>query len=131
MSRPSNVDILRCLYERLNTPALTALCSVSNHLPQDTPLPALRFRVDSSDEFDTKTSFGYRQEIVIDVWTSYRGDKTLFAIIDVVDELLHNVPLTLQTGASVLLQHGQQSSGVEPDGVTHHTVLRYTHLTSS
>jgi len=130
MTSPSHAEITKVAWERLSQDApLSALVGgrVFNHLPQDEPLPAVRVRWETSDEWDTKDSAGFSGALVVDTWTDHRGDKQAQTIADRVDALLHLAPFTgMTSGQSLLLRHDFHGSFTEPDGLTHHTVQRFT-----
>lgn len=132
---PSHAEITKLLYARLsgNAPLMALVGNrIFNHLPQDAPTPCLRFRWNQAGEWDTKDSDGHEGFCVIDVWTDYRGDKESQVIGDAVEALLHNHPLTgMTSGQSLLLRHDFSDSFTEPDGLTHHMMLRFRAIFTS
>lgn len=140
---PSRASILKAVFKRLDGDAtLKAACpSIYNHIPQDESLPCIRVRWDSSTEWDTKDSAGFEGSIIVDIWTDHRGDKQALEISDRVTYLLHNQPLTGLTyfippngegnAQSLILRHALFDEFTEPDGLTHHTVLRFNHIATT
>lgn len=132
---PSHAEITRLLFLRLsgNAPLMAKLGNrIYNHVPQDDPLPAMRFRWEQAGEWDTKDSAGHDGFCVIDIWTDHRGDKQSQEIADDVETLLHLEPFTgMVSGQSLLLRHDFSDSFVEPDGLTHHTMLRFRHIATT
>lgn len=104
---------------------------ISNHILQDKKLPNLRFAWQQASEFDTKDSAGHDGWYMIDIWVNQRGDKLALQIADRVVALLHNLPFTMTTGKSLVLRHDFMDAFREPDGITHHTVLRFRHIVTN
>lgn len=129
MASPSNAEITKLVNDRLRGDAvLMGMVSsrAFNHIPQDAALPCLRFRWEQAAEWDTKDSAGWDGSITIDVWTDHRGDKIAQEIADRVDLLLHDRPLLdMASGQSLLVRHDLCDSFTEPDGLTHHTMIRF------
>lgn len=127
-------DILIALATRLqNDAGILAIVgsadSIKNHLPQDRPLPYVRFRTGTGNEWDCKGSTGLDGRIVIDCWSEQHGDLEILQLIDACMTSLDNVPLVLPSGEKMLLlQHLTHSTFVEPDGQTHHGVITFRQL---
>lgn len=137
MTTPSNAEILSLTIARLKADtgpgSLAALVpnKIFNHVPQETALPVIRARWQDSVEWDTKDSDGLSGYIVCDVWTDNRGDLTSLQIIDRIDAILHNQPLSMTTGQSLILRHSSQTAFTEPDGLTHHAVIKFQHIATN
>jgi len=128
-------DILRALAQRLqNDAGLLAIVGtadgVKNHLPQDAPLPYVRFRLSDSDAWDCKTSRGgISGTIVCDCWTREHGDLEALELADACIAALAFQPLTLPTGQQMLIcRHERTSITIETDGQTHHAAVSFNHL---
>ena len=98
---------------------------IYNHVPQDTPFPYVRVRLDAMAEWDTKQDFGYNGDVYCDAWSAKQGDLQPLQIADALREALHDKPLTLPEGQCVCLRHLAVSIFVEPDGQAHHIVTRF------
>lgn len=125
---PSQAELLGLINDRLTGDApLMALVGnrIFNHVPQDAPLPILRFRLSQANEWDTKDSAGWEGYVDIDIWSDHRGDLKPLEVADRVDSIFHVLPFTMSSGQSLLLRHEFSDSFTEPDGLTHHTVLRF------
>ena len=125
-------DFLCKLHERWTTStALTALVpadSIKQHLPQDKPLPYIRYRTQVS-EGNTKSIVGFNMNIVIDVWTETRSDKFIMEVFDVLIDLLNDNELNLTTGKNYLMQYLSHDTMVEPDEC-HHGVINFISLSA-
>lgn len=132
---PSSADILKAAFTRLDGDATFKAMmrgAVYNHLPQETPTPCCRVRWAQAGEFDTKDSDGLDGFIFVDVWTAENGDKSALEAIDRAVNLLHNAPLTLPSGVqSLILRRDFVDAVVEPDGLTHHTIVRFRHVATT
>ena len=131
---PSYAEILKLVYARLTGDAtLMALVNnrIYNHLPQELPLPCLRFRWEQASEWDTKDSIGMDGLLVIDTWTDYRGDKLIAQIHDALMPIFHDVPLSMTSAQSLILKHQFHTSFTEGDGLTHHGVDHFRHVATT
>lgn len=131
---PSIAEVTKKLNDKLTGDApLMAMVGnrIFNHIPQDDPLPCIRFRCEQFGEWDTKDSAGHDGFLVIDIWSDHRGDKQAQEIGDAVNALLHLSDLATTTSQSLLLRHDFADSFVEPDGLTHHTVLRFRYIVTT
>jgi hypothetical protein len=129
MTSPSHAQILALAYAKASGDAILMAMlpgGLFNHVPQDEALPCARVRWESCGEFDTKDSDGFDGFISFDVWTDHRGDKQALEIHDRLDLLFQNASLSLTSPAkSVVLQHAMFQSFTEPDGLTHHAVVKF------
>lgn len=131
---PSYLEIMQLAYARLSgDAALSALVggSIFNHIPQERPLPCLRYRWEQVGEWDTKDSVGMDGTLVIDTWTDYRGDRLAAQVHDALMNLLHLRPLALVSAQSLILRHEFHTSFVEGDGLTHHAVDHFRHVATT
>lgn len=135
MTSPRQSDVLQLAFKRLDTyPALIAKIGqgrVHNHLPQECDLPRVRVRWQDCTEWDTKDSDGWEGDIVVDAWTSERGDKAVLEIADIVDDALHGYNLGMSFGQNILCRHTTFAVFTEPDGITHHTTSRFHVIVST
>jgi hypothetical protein len=135
VTSPSHAQILALAYAKaVGDTALMAMLpgGLFNHVPQDEALPCCRVRWEDAGEFDTKDSDGFDGSIAFDVWTDHRGDKQALAIQDRLDQLFQNASLSLTSPAtSVVLQHYMFHAFTEPDGLTHHAVVKFRLIAST
>lgn len=97
-----------------------------NNIPQDYPLPVIRFRFSQGTEWDTKDSVGWEGVLTFDAWTDARNDGFALEISDIIEELFHDKELGLeQGGQNLLLRHTFFDAFTEPDGITHHSVTQF------
>ena len=131
MTVPSQADILKKAWERAsNDTEFAGLMAgrVHNYVPQESPLPFARVRWGQSMEWDQKDSDGCQGYITIDIFTDYRGDRKALQAADRAIEIFHNNPLALEGAQSLILRRDFVDAFTEPDGITHHTVVRFLHV---
>lgn len=128
MSKPSSADILAKIFAKLTANApLMALVNtqIFNYVPQDMTPPFIRVRWVSAQDWDTKDSDGVEGEIQVDIWTEHKGMLQAFQLSDMVQDTFHLQTLST-VSQSLLIRLVMQDSFVEPDGITNHTVQRYS-----
>lgn len=134
MTIPSHAEILQLAWKRLddNAPFKTKMNgNVFNHIPQEQPLPCCRVRWSQAGEWDTKDSDGVEGYLFVDIWTDHRGDKVALEAADMALALFQLQPLALTSGQSLYLRHDFTDTFTEPDGLTHHTVVRFRHIATN
>lgn len=131
---PPHAEILAACFNRAKgSAALAAIVGdrIYNHLPQELPTPCCRVRWSRSVEWDTKDSAGVDGDIVVDVWTDYRGDLLAYKAADIIVSLFHLIPFELTGSQSLILRRENVVSFTEPDGVTHHTAITFRHVATN
>lgn len=134
MTSPSHLVILSAAVDRLRGDvAFMDLMQqkVFNHIPQETATPCCRVRWHQAGEWDTKDSDGVEGFLMVDIWTSTRGDKVSLQAADMAINLLHLRPLSLSDSQSLILRRDFMDAFVEPDGLTHHTAIRFHHIATN
>lgn len=134
MASPSRIELLQVLASRLQGDAtLAGLVDgrIYNHIPQDSQLPCIRFRIEAMNEWDTKSSTGLDCSVVVDVWSGHRGDKESLTIIDRVMDLMNLSTFTLTNGQSLYIRHEGTTAFTESDGLTHHSAIRFKHIATT
>jgi hypothetical protein len=134
VSSPSHIVILTAAVARLRANvAFMALMGnrVYNHVPQELVLPLCRVRWGQAGEWDTKDSDGVEGFLFVDVWTDHRGDKDALTAADMVVNEFHLLPLVLSDAQSLILRRDFVDAFTEPDGLTHHTVIRFRHVATN
>ena len=102
---------------------------ISNHLPQESALPYIRYRWQPGETstMSDKQATGYSGEYIVDIWTDSHGDREALAIADLVTAVLDRREFA-GDAASVALFLSNVNVFLEPDGFTHHCVLTFNHL---
>ncbi len=133
MSKPSSADIIVKIIATLkaNAPLVAAVSgNIFNYVPQDLAPPFIRARWVSAQDWDTKDSDGLEGTIQIDIWTEHKGMLQAYQISDLVQDTLHlqNIATVSQ---NLLTRLTMQDSFIEPDGITNHTVQRYSTIVTN
>jgi hypothetical protein len=131
---PSQALILKAAVVRLvgNAPFKALMNGqIFNHIPQERALPCCRVRWSQAGEWDTKDSDGVEGYLFVDIWTDYRGDKVALEAADMAINLFHLAPLVLSDSQSLILRRDFIDSFTEPDGLTHHTAIRFRHIATT
>lgn len=118
----------KAIYDRLNGHSNLS-GKVFDSVPEDTSYPYVVIGDDTSEEWDTKTKKGAEITATIHVWSQARGRMECKQYMGYVNDQLDNYDLEV-TGHHVVLLY-QEFSNVEldPDGETHHGVMRFRALT--
>jgi len=130
MTTPKQSNVLKVFYTLLKAVLLTTSVQdrVYNHVPQEVKnlpkKPYVRFGITSMNDWGAKNELGYEGEIQIDVWSDARGDQEALELCDIIIAGCHNTPFTLTFGQAILLQHTGSMVFTDPDGITHHGVVR-------
>lgn len=137
MSAPSQAELLQKVFNKLkNSSQITSVTGsrIYNHVPQETSYltqkPYLKFTLVSSNDWGPKNELGYESEIQIDIWSDKRGDEQCLVISDMLVQEFHNSSFVLASGQAILMQHVGSTSFTDPDGITHHGVVRIRVVTS-
>jgi hypothetical protein len=125
-------ELLAAVYERLiNIPDVVEAVGVEgvgNFIPQDAPLPYLRFKIDSSD-YSTKTLDAVDSTLIIDIWyAADEGAKKPTELADAIVKGLRREPLDLSSATNLSVEFNDIISFQEPDG-TGHTNINFRLLT--
>ena len=130
MSLPKQADISKAFYLLLKpiVAGTAAQDRCYNHVPQEAKnlptKPYVRFGITSLSDWGPKNELGYEGEIQVDVWSDMRGDQEAQEICDSIIAGCHNAPFTLTSGQAILMQHSGSMVFTDPDGITHHGVVR-------
>ena len=122
------VELTAALRGDTGLTALVPALSIGNHLPQDRPMPYIRYRYDPGSDWSQKDSAGLDGTIIIDLWTDQHGDKHLLQMMTEIHRVLYNLPFAGTTQQSLLLQFDSSTFFYEPDGVTHHGVMNFRYI---
>lgn len=105
--------------------ALVPADDIQNHIPQDNQFPYIRYRLETSGEWDTKSTDGYVTSVVLDYWTDEHSDLPIIKMHEAVYDLLQNFNFVLVSGQNVLTKFKQFNTFIETDGHSHHGISRF------
>jgi hypothetical protein len=94
--------------------ALDGRAGVYDHVPEDAPYPFVDISAHTVTPRDTLSTLGHDHQIILTVWSSYRGKTEVRAICDSIEAAFHRADLTLAHGLAVRCQVA--SVVIRPDG---------------
>lgn len=86
-----------------------------------TPDAATPFAVIASQDVkpdDTLAQLGYRHQLKIQFWSSYRGQKEVLELLDAAWLALHGATLALDAGHAIVCRCASQESALDDDGLS-------------
>lgn len=125
--------------KQLHDAVLTALTAalgstpVYDHIPQGTNFPYVLIGDNDTEEFDTDTEHGQEHRVMVHAFSRKRGKDELRTLMKQIYDALHQVSLSLASGAALVHIHWEFSDIVsEPDdnNTTLHGVQRFRALTT-
>ncbi|XKK40314.1 DUF3168 domain-containing protein [Nocardiopsis sp. ARC36] len=118
--------IQQAIYQRLSTdPALTALATVCDEVPEPAPYPHVAFGEFIEERLDTHDNQGLDVAVILHIWSKYRGYAETARILAHLDRLLDRQPLTVVgfEDVSVFREHHRMMRDPDPD--IRHCPVRY------
>lgn len=96
-----------------------AAATVHTHAPEGTAFPYVEISRHIADADDALSTDYLDSLIYLTVWSEYQGTKQVLEILAEIHTALHNVKLTLTTGASLLCRVVDRTTSMDTDGKTH------------
>lgn len=115
-----------------NDPALTTLLGgahVFDDVPQDASFPYVTLAQSEARDWSTGTEEGSEHIVTLHVWSRAGGKKETQAIVEAVQDVLHDADLTLSDHRLINLRQERAEVRLEPDGETYRAILRYRAVT--
>ena len=131
MTRSPEYALQQAVYNQLrtNTALTEALAArkggLFDNVPDKTKYPRVVIGEGTLVDWDTDTSFGAEQTILVHVWSNHPGQKETKEIMGLVYQALHEVEITPVGFNSVLIRREFSQNMLDPDGATRHGVLRF------
>lgn len=134
MAGDSQWAVQQAIYAALTgSAALQALIGnparVYDHVPDEPTFPYVVIGESFSGQWDTKSFDGMDQDVVLHIWSRYRGRKEAKQIMGAIHDALNKQKLTVTDQSFVLCQFTFGQVIDDPDGLTRHGVARYSVLT--
>lgn len=124
------LELRKAVYTALNANGtLTAMASIYDGVPQDTAPPYVDLGEADVDDWGTKTFDGGDHFLTLHVWSSYRGQKEAWDIIEQIRSTLHNASLSVTGHALVLIRHSASRVFRDINGQFFHGVTEFRALT--
>ena len=99
---------------------------VWDHQPENTSIPFVTLGGHARVAIDTLDAELGRHAVYLAVWSQYRGQRQVLAIMSEIRERLHNVMLSLESGECLLCRVTSQLSNPEPDDITYQGAMTIT-----
>ena len=119
-------EILTALQTALTTDgtlnALVPADRIGNHLKDDVDFPHILWGLDAVDG-GIKGETSYVFELVLDIWTEYRGEKQVYDISDALVALLDRNEITIASGKNSFINFETVQVDTESDGRTRHGTI--------
>ena len=97
---------------------------IGNHLKDDISFPHILYGLEAEDA-GIKGQTSYVFTLVLDVWSSYRGESQVWQINDLIADILDRTPLTIASGTNTFLKFEAIQVDTEGDGRTRHGTISY------
>ena len=107
--------------------ALTAIVprtQIGNHLKDDISFPHILYGIEASDG-GIKGQTSYQMTLVLDVWSSYRGEAQVWDIHNKIADILDRSPVAIPSGTNTYLKFESIQVDTEGDGRTRHGTITY------
>lgn len=105
------------------------VAGIHDYAPEDGPFPYIQLGEEALQDWSTKDVAGGEHTLTLHIWSQQRGHKQVKAIMTAVHDALHEASLTLSGYRLVMLRFTFGEILRDPDGVTHHGVMRFRALT--
>lgn len=142
MTRPSFAEPLKLMIARLQAnAAITAIVPVDqirSRLPQWDPdkndrsllLPHIKVAWKAGNAWDDKTNQGYQGQFIIQSWFEDHSPGPSLELSNLITTAIHEVPLPMTTGQSLLLLFNNCDTIEEPGGLFQ-TRLTFNHIATN
>lgn len=130
MSGDGQLQLQKAVYNALVT--AHAPTKVYDHVPQDAVFPYVVIGEGEAREFDTDTEIGQEHVVTIHHFDQASGRLSVKRMQKRTYDALHDVSLSLETGAALVLClfDFHTSPAVDPDGKTYHGVSQFRAITT-
>ncbi len=102
---------------------------IYDRVPQRTGYPFVSIGNTLVRDWSASGLNGFEHRLNLHVWSKARGKKQCFAIMDHVRRILHDVALVVEGCHLVNLRCEYFDARLDPDGETHHGVMRFRAVT--
>ena len=124
-----SVELFSAIYAALRDDAtLTALIGagrVFDNVPAGTSPPYINIGDETATDLGSSLTDGQEHTITIHVWSEQPSSLEVKRIMAAIRDVLHERPPTLSAGTCSLLRQDFKDTLRDPDGFSHHGVLRF------
>lgn len=133
MPTPASLTLQQAIYTTLSAAAdLTTIlggAKIFDHLPEETPFPYVTLGPFVMSDWSTSSELGREHQLQIHVWSRDTGSTQAQQISEAIITALHDVALNLQDNVLINLRFVRADALRDPDGKTHHSILRFRAVT--
>lgn len=94
-------------------------CPVYDHQPENAAFPFVVIASQTAVPDDTLDAEMSVHTVYLSIWSLYRGQRQVLAIMSEIHDRLHNASLALEVGESVLCRVTSRLTTREPDDITY------------
>lgn len=102
---------------------------IFDQVPADTAEPYVILGEGSIEPFDTKSTAGADQEMVLEIWSGHRGAKIVKQILDAAHSALHEAALSVAGANFVLCRFSGAEIARDSDGLSTFARARFRIVT--
>lgn len=96
-----------------------------DEVPEGQPYPYISFGSITEVQDDAHGQAGLATEVVLHIWSAYRGNKEAAQILAALTTVLHRQPLTVAGYEDVSIAHVRHQSLRDPDPAIRHINVAY------
>jgi len=105
--------------------AIVPVAQIGNHLKDDVDFPHILYGLEAENG-GVKGQTAYVFNLVLDVWTAYRGEAQVWEIHDALVALFDRSPITIASGTNTYLHFDSIQVDTESDGRTRHGTIVFS-----
>lgn len=127
----ANTTLQTAIYTALTGDAtlMASVTGVFDDVPPDQAFPHIELADVDSVDYGTKTTEGLEHFIEVHVWSNYHGQKEIFDIMRLVDDVLHDQTLSLTGHTLVNIRRESRVTVRDIDPQIRHGIMRYRCVT--
>jgi hypothetical protein len=133
MAAAASWAIQRGIYQALASSSdLTSILGgarIYDDPPQSASYPFVSLGQSLVRDWSTGSEDGAEHMLTLHVWSRAGGKKQVHEIVEAIEDVLHDQPLTLLDHHLVNLRHDFTEARQDPDGDTYHGIVRYRAVT--
>ncbi len=128
----SGWPLQQSIYEHLVASDLMLLVAgVYDHVPEGAAFPYVTIGETTSRDWSAKTFSGQEHTMTFHVWSQTTGRRQTREILASLYAELHEKPLAVAAHDLISLRYEFSETFKDPDGVSHHGVIRFRAVTIS
>ncbi|MEL6375052.1 MAG: DUF3168 domain-containing protein [Pseudomonadota bacterium] len=106
-------------------------CPTYDHQPENAPFPFIVLSGQNVVPDDTLDADGSIHTLYLSIWSQYRGQRQVLAIMASIADRLHNARLLLDVGCALSCRVRNRLTSREPDDITYQGAMTIQIIASS